>query len=265
MTMMAPTADSELNSVLHELVTSLQDILQDHFLAAYLQGSFGLGDWDLHSDVDFLVAVDPEVSPTELTALQKMHARIYDLDSHWAHHLEGSYFPRETLAHDDPTRALLLYLDNTSRELIWSNHDNSRVVRWTTRECSIALAGPDPRFLIDPVPADPLRQEVSETMQDWGWQLLANPGQMDNRWYQPFVVISYCRMLHTLHTGRIGSKPAGARWSLGALDRCWADLIERAQAERPNPSLKIQQKADPNDLRRTLEFIEYALALREST
>ena len=84
---------------------------------------------------------------------------------------------------------------------------------------------------------------------------------MDNRWYQPFVVISYCRMLHTLHTGRIGSKPAGAQWALGALDRCWADLIELAQAERPNPSLKIQQKADPNDLGRTLEFIEYALTV----
>ncbi|MEI6531058.1 MAG: nucleotidyltransferase domain-containing protein, partial [bacterium] len=161
MTKMAPTADPELNSVLHELVTSLQAILQDHFLAAYLQGSFALGDWDLHSDVDFLVAVDPEVSPTELTALQTMHARIYDLDSHWAHHLEGSYFPREILAQDDPTRALLLYLDNTSRELIWSNHDNSRVVRWTTREYGIAMAGPDPRLLIDPVPADRLRQEVS--------------------------------------------------------------------------------------------------------
>ena len=264
MTKMAPTADPELNSVLHELVTSLQAILQDHFLAAYLQGSFALGDWDLHSDVDFLVAVDPEVSPTELTALQTMHARIYDLDSHWAHHLEGSYFPREILAQDDPTRALLLYLDNTSRELIWSNHDNSRVVRWVTREFGIVLAGPDPRTLIDPVPADRLRQEVSETMGDWGYQLWANPGQMDNRWYQPFVVISYCRMLHTLHTGRIGSKPAGAQWALGALDRCWADLIELAQAERSNPSLKIQLKADPNDLGRTLEFIEYALTLRSS-
>ncbi|MCX5973376.1 MAG: nucleotidyltransferase domain-containing protein, partial [Coprothermobacterota bacterium] len=70
MIIMNPTADPELNGVLHELVTSLQAILQDHFLAAYLQGSFALGDWDIHSDVDFLVAVHPEVSPTELTALQ---------------------------------------------------------------------------------------------------------------------------------------------------------------------------------------------------
>jgi predicted nucleotidyltransferase len=261
MIMMAPTADPELNGVLRELVTSLQAILRDHFLAAYLHGSFALGDWDVHSDVDFLVAVDPEVSQTELTALQTMHARIYDLDSHWARHLEGSCFPRETLRHDDPSSAPLLYLDNTSRELVRSNHDNTRVVRWTTREFGIALAGPDPRLLIDPVPADQLRQEVSATMRDWARQLFADPSQMDNRWYQPFAVLSYCRMLHTLHTGRVGSKPAGARWAMNALDRCWADLIERAWQERPNPSLKVRQKADPNDLKRTLDFIQYALTV----
>ncbi|MCX5975369.1 MAG: DUF4111 domain-containing protein [Coprothermobacterota bacterium] len=256
-----PTAYPELNEVLQEMVTSLQAILGDHLLAIYLQGSFAAGGWDEDSDVDFLVVVDYEVSKSELAALQAMHARIYDLDSCWAHHLEGSYFPKDTLRQDDPSRAPLLYLDNTSRELIRSNHDNTRVVRWVTREFGIALTGPDPCALIDPVSAEQLQQEVLETMRDWASQLFADPSQMDNRWFQPYVVLSYCRMLHTLHTGRIGSKLAGARWAMSALDRRWVDLIERAWEERPNPSLKIQQKADPDDLKRTLDFIKYALTI----
>ena len=261
MMMTAPTAYPELNGVLQEMVTSLQAILGDHLLAVYLQGSFAAGDWDDDSDVDFLVVISQEVSENELVSLQAMHARIYDLGSSWAHHLEGSYFPKNTLRQDDPSKAPLLYLDNTSRELIRSNHDNTRVVRWVTREFGIALIGPDPRALIDPVSTEQLRQEVSETMRDWASQLLADPDQMNNRWFQPFAVLSYCRMLHTLHTGRIGSKLAGARWAMSALDRRWVDLIERALEERPNPSLKIQQRADPNDFSRTLDFIKYALTI----
>jgi hypothetical protein len=49
-------------------------------------------------------------------------------------------------------------------------------------------------------------------------------------------------------------------WALNALDSSWADLIERAMEERPNPSLKVREKADPIDVTRTLDFIKYALA-----
>ncbi|MBI1878044.1 MAG: DUF4111 domain-containing protein [Chloroflexi bacterium] len=122
------------------------------------------------------------------------------------------------------------------------------------------MAGPDPDELIDPVTADDLRQEVLATMRDWAQQIFANPDQMDNRWYQPFAVLSYCRMLHTLQAGRVESKPAGAQWAKRALDSRWAGLIQRAWEERPNPSLKVQQKADPDDFESTLEFIKYAIA-----
>src|SRR6185503_9989943 len=134
-----PTPDLALNTVLHELVTGIQAILGGKFIAAYLQGSFAVGDWDTDSDVDFLAAIDREVSEAELTALQAMHSRIYDLDCQWARHLEGSYFPKEILKCAAPTRAPLLYLDNTSRELVWSNHDNGLVVRWVVREYGITL------------------------------------------------------------------------------------------------------------------------------
>jgi hypothetical protein len=258
-----PTPDTALNDVLRELVTSVQAILVDNFIAAYLQGSFAVGDWDIDSDVDFLIAVDHEVSEPDLAALQSMHARIYDQDSNWAKHLEGSYFPKELLRSADPSKSSLLYLDNTSRELIKSDHDNTRVVRWVTREYGIALAGPDAHQLIDPVTANELREEVRMTMRDWAQQIFAHPERMDNRWYQPFAVLSYCRMLHTLATGRIGSKPAGAWWALNELDSRWADLIKRAREDRPNPSLKVREKADPIDFTLTLDFIKYALIVSQ--
>ncbi|OGO06084.1 MAG: hypothetical protein A2Y73_08495 [Chloroflexi bacterium RBG_13_56_8] len=254
-----PTPDLALNAVLHELVTSIQAILSDNFIAAYLQGSFALGDWDIDSDVDFLVAIEREVSDADSSALQAMHARIYDLDSHWAQHLEGSYFPRDTLKRYDPTSKKLLYLDNTSRVLIRSHHCDTQVVRWVVRECGITLAGPPPDKLITSVSADDLRQEVLMAMRDWAQQIFADPDQINNRFYQPFAVLTYCRMLYTLYVGRVASKPAAAEWAKGALDSRWAGLIQRARKERPNPSLKIRRPADMEDLKSTLAFIRYAL------
>ena len=254
-----PTPYRELNTVLHDLVTCVQAILGDGFTGAYLHGSFAIGDFDIHSDVDFLVAIEHEVSETQFSALQTMHAKIYDLESNWAKHLEGSYFPLATLRRYDPTSEPLLYLDNGSRDLVRSNHDNELVVRWVVRECGIILAGPAPDELIDAVSVDELRTEVLSTMHDWAQQIFADPEKMNNRWYQPFAVLTYCRMLQTLQTGRVESKPAAVRWAKASLESRWIGLIQRAWEERPDPSLKVKQKASPDDFNSTLEFIRYAL------
>lgn len=260
---MKPTSDPDLDAVLQELVTSVRTILGPNFVGAYLQGSFALGDWDRHSDVDFLVAIDHPLSDAELAALQEMHGRIYDRPSPWAQHLEGSYFPRDLLKQGDKAKTPLTYLTNGSRELIHSNHDNELVVRWVTREHGLALAGPDAASLIGPVPAQDLRQEVLTTMHTWGQEILAGEYAIDNRWAQPFAVLSYCRMLHTLHTARVTSKPAAARWAQATLDSRWFDLIRRAWDDRPDPSVKVRQPADPDDVERTRAFIKYAIAVAQ--
>jgi hypothetical protein len=255
-----PTPDPGLNAVLRDFVTSAQAILGDNFIAAYLQGSFAVGDWDADSDVDFLIAIDHDVPEADVTALQAMHGRVHHLPSPWAAHLEGSYFPAAILRRADHARTPTLFLDNGSESLIWSDHDNTMIVRWVVREYGIALAGPTPDTLIDPVSADDLKTEVRATMREWASDILAGRYQVANQWAWPFVVLTYCRMLHTLQTGRVGSKRAGAAWANSALESRWVGFIERAWAERPNPPVKVRQPADPADVERTLAFMRYALA-----
>src|SRR5215216_425495 len=141
MTASFPTSSSELNAVLHEFVKSVQEVLKDNFVAAYLQGSFAVGDWDHDSDVDFTVVVKNDISEMDLQVLQVMHARIYTMESEWAKHLEGSYFPKSILRSAGVAKTELWYLDNTHDKLILSNHDNTLVVRWVVREYGIPLAG----------------------------------------------------------------------------------------------------------------------------
>lgn len=256
---MVPTPYPELNAVLQELVESVQAVLDNSFVAAYLQGSFAVGDFDRHSDVDFIVAIEDELSEARVDALQAMHERIYSLDCAWAQHLEGSYFPKRILKDYSQRGKQLWYLDHGSRSLVRSDHCNTVVVRWVVREHGITLAGQAPETLVDPIAAQVLRREIMETISGWGREILAKTEHFNNRFYQTFIVLSYCRMLHDLHAGFAGSKRAGAEWTKAALDPSWTGLIDRAWDGRPNPALSVRQPADPADFRSTLEFVEYAI------
>jgi predicted nucleotidyltransferase len=112
-----PTPYPELNNVLQDLVESVQEILGDDCVGAYLQGSFAVGDFDIHSDVDFIIVTQTEPSEKQVHALQVMHEHIYNLDTRWAQHLEGSYFPKDVLRRYTGGGEKLWYLDNGSRSL----------------------------------------------------------------------------------------------------------------------------------------------------
>ena len=254
-----PTPFPELNQVLDELVVGAQTVLAQDLVAVVLQGSFAVGDADEHSDVDWTMVVKEALTPAQVAALQALHARIYDLPSAWAQHLEGSYFPAAVLQQNHDLSQPLWYLDNGSRQLVQSTHCNTLVVRWVVARNGIALAGPPPATLVEPFPAEALCREISATMQAWGGDILAQPDHYYNRFYQGFIVLSYCRMLHSLETGTVASKRAGAEWAKASLDPEWRGLIDRTWATRPLPEVSVRTRPDPVDFARTLEFVRYAM------
>jgi predicted nucleotidyltransferase len=256
---MFPTPYAELNQVLSHLVSRMQEILGNDFVGAYLQGSIAVGGFDLHSDVDFIVVINDELSPDQLNALQVMHDQVYQLDSKWAQHLEGSYFPKKILRHHSKRGAELWYLDNGARSLIKSDHCNTILVRWVVREKGVTLTGAAPNTLVDPISNELLRADIYKTIINWGQEILDNPKSFNNRFYQSFIVLSYCRMLHDLHRGSAGSKREGAEWAKSTLDPSWTDLIDGSWAGRPNPAQQVQQPADPQDFKKTLKFVEYVM------
>jgi predicted nucleotidyltransferase len=256
-----PTSYPDLNAVLRELTRSIQAILGAELVGVYLQGSFAVGDFDPHSDVDYIIVIQQELTTEQVAALQTMHARIYDLDCPWAQHLEGSYFPQATLRLPPQPGEQLWYLDNGARQLIRSVHCNTLVVRWQLRQHGVVLTGPDPTSLLPPIPDVDLRREILAVIHDWGAEILANPEHFNNRFYQGFITLSFCRMLHSLHTGEIASKRCSAEWAKATLDPAWRDLIDRAWSTRPVPEISVRTPADPADFQRTLEFVSYITGL----
>jgi hypothetical protein len=255
----APTPYGDLNRVLRELVGSIGVILGKQLVGAYLQGSFAVGEFDLHSDVDFIVATRDQLSDDAVQLLQVMHGRLFALGSAWAQHLEGSYFPVNLLRRPPQRGDVLWYLDNGSSSLIQSDHCDTLVVRWVVRAHGVTLAGPAPATLVDPISVTALRKEILTTMRVWGQDILTRPDHYANRFYQTYIVLNYCRMLHDLRNGFPGSKRAGAEWAKANLDPSWVGLIDRTWAGRPHPEVSVRQPADPADYLATLAFVRYIL------
>ncbi|MFN2302247.1 MAG: aminoglycoside adenylyltransferase domain-containing protein [Anaerolineales bacterium] len=251
--------NKELEEILVPLTNGMQDILSDKFLGAYLGGSFAHGGWDEYSDVDFNVVIASDLTPYERDTLKVLHARIFIIDSYWARHLEGAYFPREILGDLTRTDEPLWYLDNGSLNFERSTHDNTLVNRWVLRERGVILAGPPPKTWIPEIPTSILKAEVFQTMRHWGQEILEGRFVLDNGWVQAFAVLSYCRMLQTLDKGEINSKPAGVHWAKANLNSTWFGLIDNALAERPDQYEKYYSPSDPDKVKETLAFIRYCL------
>lgn len=253
-----PTPFPELNSVLAELAGRAAAILGADFVGAYLQGSFAVGDADLNSDCDFLIPVHRQVTGEREAAVRAMHDELPTRPGYWEKRLEGSYPVLSELRTLGGLGRPWLYVDNGWREMQWSTHCNTEVVRWSLRECGVTLAGPPPASLVDPVPASVLRERMRTDapgfitgMQSWI--------SLDLAWAQRYAVTTLCRMLNTYVEGRVTSKRAALEWALGATGPRWHPLIELAMAERAlgwNPD----ERPRPGSIGETLEFHRYVVA-----
>lgn len=287
--MAAPTPFADLNTMLEELLSSVRALLGSNFVGFYLQGSFALGAGDAHSDLDFVVATHVDLPDDQIPGMDAMHAAIYDSASPWAQHLEGSYMPLGVLRNldrapkevpgqprppgwRDPAvsgRTATVYpvwfLGNGERSLVRSEHDNSLVTRWILREHGMALAGPPARELLDLVPVDDLREELRAVVGSFGGALLDGSVVIDREWLQGFTVVLFARILCTIATGEIRSKPESVAWALAHLPPEWHELIVRAWNVRTrqhrgsgSPERNAATAADPGEAARTLEFVSYA-------
>lgn len=283
MTPLSPTPLPEVNAVLTDLVQRWREILGPNLVGAYLQGSFAVGDFNERSDIDFIVVVGADLTAPELALLQTLHAEMQRQPSYWAKHLEGSYVPAAILRRltDEPREPIgepvrpaawrdpgtgmppkhypLLHLGNGTDTLVRSEHDNTLVVRWVLRERGIALCGPAPATLIDPITADELRAEVRTNLLTYTTPYLTGELPIDAVWLQAFFVTLICRMLQTLVTGEIHSKAAGTAWALRTLPPQWHDLAERAAATWAGPQDTWHHSPDSAEVARTLAFMAFAV------
>jgi hypothetical protein len=253
-----PTRFAELNELLDQLLLRVRSILGENFVGAYLQGSFALGDADLYSDCDFLVVVAGRLAPMQERRVRELHAAIPARPEHWAHHLEGSYAPRDELRSLASLGKNWLFVDHGHREMEWSTHCNTEVVRWVLREHGLTLAGPDPKALVDEVQPDVLRARMRQEVDDFLPGMLTWI-KLDSPWAQRYAVTTLCRILYTLEAGQVASKRASLLWAKDNLDPRWRGLIGGTLEDR-SLGWNHGDRPRPGALEATLAFNDYARA-----
>jgi hypothetical protein len=238
--MIHPTPYPEVNALLDTLLGQVKDILGEELVGFYLDGSLALGDFDsATSDVDFIAAVARPLEGLEteflgrnsVSRLAAMHRRIRDSGRPYATELEGSYIHLSALRRHDPTDAVFPNLERGPDEALkFKEHHSDWVIhRYTVREHGIALFGPPPATLIDPVSPDDVRAATVGVLRSW-WGTpaaveyihAASPGGL------AFIALTMCRALYALKHGAVVSKPEAGRWALVTLDARWHLLIERS-------------------------------------
>lgn len=257
----------ELRETLNIFVDEVAAELKENLVGIYLVGSIASGDFDLDSDVDFLVVTNTELTETNMKSLQDIQTRIHEIDCYPAKHLEGSYISINDLNDWNTVgEKKLYYFDNGNTTYEMSTHDNQWHVRWILRERGITLIGQKPETILQATPPDKLSNEIKASMfqaKSYFEDEINRPLSFFNsRFGQSFVVLTYCRMLHTLHTGTVQSKKAGAQWAKQYVDSKWIKLIDQAWNEREGVRfmVKIHQRAEQSLLGETLDFINYAIS-----
>lgn len=259
----------ELDDVLRNFAENQRVTLKQNFVGMYLQGSLALGDFDLTSDVDFIIVTHDELSADQVKEVQTLHTGFFTQDNRWVKRLEYSFFSKQMLRVnsspyisgkrvDSPDRNLW-YFDNGSPIIKMSDHCNTLVTRWTVREKGITMFGPNPTTLIDPISANELRQEIRDTLVGWGEELLTDPNPYRNRFYQSYLVLNFSRMLHNLHEGIVGSKLAGITWAKSHLDPLWIELIDYCWVERQDTTISVKQPAKQEIFEQSLRFVRYVV------
>jgi len=200
----------------------------------YLSGSLALGDFDPRSsDLDLVVVTDDALSNDLFVALREMHARFDTSGFPWAAKVDAVYIPQDALRHSAPTHEQYPQIEWPTALFLGQLESGWIFQCSTLREHGIVLAGPDPRALIDPIDPDEMRRAVGTIPLRWLEQAHHDPSWLvwlRQRREQAFVVLTLCRLLYTLDSGAVTSKPAAARWAEKVLGPRWSGLIERSRA-----------------------------------
>ncbi len=253
---MYPTPCFYVNEVLEYFKTRIQAVLGSRFLGMYLYGSLALGDFDpQHSDIDFCVVTDADVGEDIFDELKKMHADFDRSGLPYACKVDAAYLPRGALNHSGPTQALYPQIE-WEHSLAWDRLELGWAFqRHTLRRHGVTVAGPDPAVFIEPVKAEEMRAAALAIAGRWLEQARDDPGWLEwvrGRQAQSFVVLTLCRMLYSLDSGDVVSKPNAARWAQAALGQPWADLIERALEGR-----REEGQISDHEMHVTLALIQY--------
>lgn len=204
--------DDRVPGPLRETLATYSEMVEGAFPGAvagiYLQGSIALDAFNERaSDIDFVTVLERDVSRTDLARLKDLHRELSR--SHpWSRRLEGIYVPRAgTTAGADLARRH----PYVKRGMHAGKHPLGPTARRVLHRRAVALAGESPGRVVADVTDRALTDEMSFNVNVYWAGRAARPYFYLFDVAVDFAVTTLPRILWTLETGEIISKPQGVR------------------------------------------------------
>ena len=221
---MQVTPYASINELLEILLSSIQHILGTKLVGLYLNGSLVIGDFDPDSsDIDLVAALSSDIDEREFEELQKMHTAFAAQHKEWDDRIEVCYISVAAL---NAVRSRTGKIANISPGEPFHMRESS--MEWLSdwylvREKGIALFGPSPKTIIEPISKDEFIQTIKGHAKAWGEWI----HDMHGRRSQAYAILTMCRALYTCKYGEQVSKKQAALWAQRELPD-WSQLIQNA-------------------------------------
>ena len=246
------TPHRDINDILVWLARGLEDILGDQLIGLYLTGSLTYGDFDRgSSDIDYLAVMTRELEPTPRENLERLHSEIGERFPEWRKRIEGSYITKDMLPNVLPPEVGRPYVNQGE---FWEPdppYGNEWLLNLhVLRECGIALIGPEPRELFEPVDIADVREASKRDLVDERVPTLDDPHAYDDPHVRAYVTLTLCRILHRAANDEVASKREASAWVKATYGQPWRTLVEKAEHWTHG-----EEMAPAEDVR---EFIRFA-------
>lgn len=146
------TPYADVNRMLELIQTRIQEILGERLIGLYLSGSLVTGDFDLAvSDIDLVAVTSGDLAPGEIARLEEMHRAIARQEKTWDNRIEVIYITADALRtfRVQPSTIAII---SPGEPFHTRAANKDWLVNWyVLRERGIALVGPAPTTLIDPI------------------------------------------------------------------------------------------------------------------
>ncbi|HEY3288679.1 MAG TPA: aminoglycoside adenylyltransferase domain-containing protein, partial [Anaerolineae bacterium] len=221
---MTLTPYPDIDLLLGELRAHLLNALGDKLVGLYLYGSLVTGDFDRRSsDMDLLAVTRANIDAHDFDVLTQAHQAFTTAHPDWDGHVEIAYVSLNALK-TFRTQASPIGMMSPGEPFHIKEVDRKYLMNWwVVREYGVALYGPAPATLIDPISTDEFVANVREHAAMWGEWVK----DMRHRGGQAYSILTMCRALYAVRNRKQVSKKQAAEWAAKAYPQ-WAGLIHEA-------------------------------------
>ena len=218
---------AHVTTLLDSLAAKLPVLLGANLVGIYLHGSLTQRTFNpKRSDIDCVVATKRDLSDGQFKRFREWLAHRAKSNP-WTRRLQMTFLIRDEVLTANSAECLyedgkLTRLKSDGNPLIWMNVlKNGRV-----------LFGPPPRTFVPPITRSILFRALEREVGYLRAELIEKPR---SKWrdvpiFRAYAVMSVCRILYSLNSGTVVSKPRAAKWAMKHLPQKFRVIIAQALA-----------------------------------